>query len=230
MGILGIKNRTENWKTAKTFAPFFNKPDLRLKLVERLGEPEGTDPDEVKLELFWKGMRDYIHGAEPKPTEATLAKMYKRMFSDLRLHIGGFHADDGVEFDPLKEWNYSPPHPEEAQALYKNLRNTEIDIVLESKGRIYVGEAKDESGFGANGSLVLVHQLVRQYVMAKILVDLLRTKHEVVPFIVRNNPKDEQKEPAQVQFMLEQKWLQPENILTWKYVIDLAAGHGVTMA
>ena len=225
MGILGIKNRTENWKTAKTFAPFFNNPDLRLKLVERLGEPEGANPGDVKLELFWKGMRDYIHGAEPKPAEATLAEMYKRMFSDLRLQIGGFHSDDGVEFDLLKEWNYSPPHPEEAQALYKNLRNTEIDIVLESKGRIYVGEAKDESGFGANGSLVLVHQLVRQYVMAKILVDLLGTKHEVVPFIVRNNPKDEQKEPAQIQFMLWKGWLIEKNILIWKDVSDLAARH-----
>ena len=55
MGILEIKNRTENWKTARTFAPFFADENLRLKLAHKLGEPEGTNPQDVKLELFWKG-------------------------------------------------------------------------------------------------------------------------------------------------------------------------------
>ena len=60
MGILGIKNRTENWKTAQTFAPFFSDENLRLGLVRKLGEPLETEPDDVQLELFWKGIRDYM--------------------------------------------------------------------------------------------------------------------------------------------------------------------------
>ena len=34
---------------------------------------------------------------------------------------------------------------------------------------------KHEMTFGANGRLVLVHQLIRQYVMAKILMDRLES-------------------------------------------------------
>ena len=30
MGILGIPNRTENWKTARYFSPFFRDKDARL--------------------------------------------------------------------------------------------------------------------------------------------------------------------------------------------------------
>ena len=56
-----IENRTENWKTAREFAPLFRDCNLRLELAKKLGEPNGTQPDQVRLELFWKGMRDYLH-------------------------------------------------------------------------------------------------------------------------------------------------------------------------
>ena len=36
MGILGITNRTENWKTAKSFAPFFKNKCARVALAHRL--------------------------------------------------------------------------------------------------------------------------------------------------------------------------------------------------
>ena len=61
MGILGIENRTENWKTAFNFAPFIEDANLRLKLAGRLGEPSGTPPSDISMELFWKGMRDFHH-------------------------------------------------------------------------------------------------------------------------------------------------------------------------
>ena len=115
------------------------------------------------------------------------------------------------------------PDSEDSEALYKNLRNTEIDIVLETRERLYIGEAKDESGFGANGNLVLAHQLIRQYVMAKILLELKGgSQSKVVPFIVRNEPKG--KNPAQIQFMKSRGWLKEGNILTWKEVEKLRGG------
>ena len=211
MGILGIRNRTENWKTAQTFAPFFSDESLRLELARKLGDPLDTKPDDVQLELFWKGMRDYIHGAGGKrSTEEELAKLYDALFPDLQSKIRDFRSDDGLTFEPLKPQNYQVSRP---AGLRNNLKNTEIDIVLQTKERLYIGEAKDESGFHAGGSLILVHQLIRQYVVARILVNLTGDGKEVVPFIVRNEPKG--REPAQVQFMVEQGWLKRENILTW---------------
>ena len=78
---------------------------------------------------------------------------------------------------------------------------------------------KDESDFDAKSPYVLVHQLIRQYVMTKILVERLGSKKKVVPFVVRNEP--EGREQAQVQFMVKQGWLPERNILTWDCVKDL---------
>ena len=109
--------------------------------------------------------------------------------------------------------------------LINNLVNTEIDIVLESPKRLYIGEAKYTGTFHANGKLVLVHQLVRQYVMAKVLVDVLGRDREIVPFVVveesgrRPGPKDAAKEPAgwphQARFMVKQGWMGEGSRLTW---------------
>ena len=188
MGILGIKNSTENWKTAQTFAPFFSDESLRLELVRKLGDPLDTKPEDIQLELF----------------------------PDLQSKIRDFRSDDGLTFEPLKPQNYQVSRP---AGLRDNLKNTEIDIVLQTKERLYIGEAKDESGFHAGGSLILVHQLIRQYVVARILVNLTGDGKEVVPFIVRNEPKG--REPAQVQFMVVQGWLKRENILIWSDIEKL---------
>ena len=58
MTILGIENRTENWKTAVYFSPLFDGKGGRL--IERLGESPMPQLDDVRLELFWKGMRDLL--------------------------------------------------------------------------------------------------------------------------------------------------------------------------
>ena len=43
-----------------------------------------------------------------------------------------------------------------------------IDIVLETTDRLFIGEAKLESTLGSDSDHVLVHQLIRQYVMAHL--------------------------------------------------------------
>ena len=55
--VLGIENRTENWKTTCCLSPFFG--DRAVALARRLGEPPATPPADVKLELYWKGVRDW---------------------------------------------------------------------------------------------------------------------------------------------------------------------------
>ena len=65
------------------------------------------------------------------------------------------------------------PESREARTrLVNNLKNTEVDIVLETHDRIFIGEAKCESDLGADSELVLVHQLIRQYVATRILIHL----------------------------------------------------------
>ena len=241
MGILGIKNRTENWKTARTFAPFFGNQELLLRLVQRLGEPSTTKANEVKLELFWKGMRDHLYPRRPSKRAKMLPNstiedfahrytQFHRSLDGLRNKIATFPSKDKPSFERLNPLNYCErplPHEHEGidcgKKLAENLMNTEVDIVLETPGHLYIGEAKDESSFDGNGKLVLVHQLIRQYVMAKILVDLRKESRKVVPFIVWSGAKRDI--PAQVQFMKSQNWLQPKNILTWEDIEKLKAGH-----
>ena len=62
-GILGIGNRTENWKTAQTFVKIIETKQQHLlasKIIFNAGEnsPRLTE-NEVRIELFWKGFRDY---------------------------------------------------------------------------------------------------------------------------------------------------------------------------
>lgn len=54
MGILGIENRTENWKTVQHFHGLSN--EAKFCLVQELGEPAGLLAEEISLELFWKGL------------------------------------------------------------------------------------------------------------------------------------------------------------------------------
>tara|TARA_B100002003_G_C13895335_1_gene436428 strand:- start:390 stop:617 length:228 start_codon:yes stop_codon:yes gene_type:complete len=74
MGILRIRNRTENWKTAVHFSPLFGEKSFRL--AERLGAEPETRPADVKLELFWRGMRDHLHKFKRKPEE-TVRRMWE---------------------------------------------------------------------------------------------------------------------------------------------------------
>ena len=107
--------------------------------------------------------------------------------------------------------------------LFQNLRNTEVDIVLEDSEYLYIGEAKHEKGFGADGKLILVHQLIRQYVMARILLDMSAStaSKRIVPF-VGGDDVSKLKKINQVRFMINQGWLQEDNVLSWQEIKDLA--------
>ena len=228
MGILGIKNRTENWKTAQKFAPFFTCESARARLAQHLGEPKSTAGEEVHIELFWKGGRDYIKQSD-KVTDQDFACRYNRMFSQLRSDIEGF-SDSQPSNSQLrlpKKWNYDTCVGDKVGKLYNNLRNTEIDIVLESPSHLFIGEAKGEMPLGRNGDLVLVHQLIRQYVMTKILLSFRVaegcSKKKVVPFVVGDKAKvSSLKKTAQVRFMIHQDLLEKKNVLSWDRIDEIA--------
>ena len=234
MGILGINNRTENWKTVRTLCPPLSH-DAKVKLVQRLlGEyPDTSDIEavgEVKFELFWYGARDCWEIVSAANSE----DVYGSLFGDLRDKIEAFigePAEQRQSFDDLENWNYvvsdkiivdrkDKPSIEE---LKSNLRYTEIDIVLETPSHLFIGEAKNESDLGAKGEYVLVHQLIRQYVMAKMLVKMMQKPHIVVPFIVGNKVEDLMKS-AQVGFMIEVGWLKESNVLSWDCIKSVLEG------
>ena len=66
---------------------------------------------------------------------------------------------------------------------------------------------------------MLVHQLIRQYAMAWILI-LERSKNKkVVPFVVGGK-----KEQSQIRFMIKQGWLVEDNVLCWEQINEIAKG------
>lgn len=217
MAILGITNRTENWKTARHFAPLSEEGTLRLA-KRLLIEEEGRDKlrlGDVRLELFWRGMRDHLHKEEQslKAVEDRLAAIYRNLFRQLRGEVEAFG-----QFQALKEWNYDVSDERARSKLANNLRNTEIDIVLASQNHLFIGEAKSESKLRGDSKLVLPHQLIRQYVMASILLELRGDGRTVVPFVVGPEGIGKQREVlfmCQQKRSLEQKWLRKENVLTW---------------
>ncbi len=186
MKILGIENRTENWRTAYHFSPFFGEGSGRLA-KQLLANHWGTqpsafyvEPGSVHFELFWYGVRDYLdlnRGIQGYVGKA-LAELYHRIFHDLREDI----QRSGL-FWSLQPKNYDVSTQDRIDALFNNLSHTEIDIVLESPNHLFIGEAKHESGFNTDGT-ILVHQLIREYVMARILVEHLGYRKGVVPFVV----------------------------------------------
>ena len=224
--VLGIKNRTENWKTARSLALFFG--DRSARLAGRLGKPQTTPAADVKLELYWKGVRDWLSGGNKDEAEDHLLRSCRRLFPDLRKQIERYGG-----FRDLRDGNYEVASENQRTPLRNNLANTEIDIVLESPRRLYIGEAKYKSGLHADGKLVLVHQLVRQYVTAKVLVDVLGCDKEIVPFVVVDatgrgpGPKRDAWGsggwPHQVRFMVEQGWMRPGNCLTWDALATMAS-------
>ena len=213
--VLGIDNRTENWKTAFYFSPFFRDDASRLKLAEKLGEPGGTESGDVHIELFWKGMRDHLHkkSSPNKQYFPDFVERYRCLFPDLRNKI------EQSALRVPKEWNYDMAPDGAVDKLGSNLVHTEIDVVLETPNHLFIGEAKHKSKLDAKSNYVLVHQLIRQYVMARILVDLRGYKKEVVSFIVRDAGDDDGRE--QVEFMRRHCCLKEKNILTWDKVKKL---------
>lgn len=214
MAILGIENRTENWKTAQVFAPFFEDTDACKRLAGKLlGTPDPPKLN-VSLELFWYGIRD--HGTRCgwglEDYVEPCAEAYERLFPELREKVQSkFPTIDAIHYSASGQVK-----------LANNLRNTEIDIVLESQHHLFIGEAKREEDFGDSAS-VLKHQLVRQYVMARILLELVGKKKKIVPFVVGDDKKRLHRK-KQVQFMIQCLGMRHDNVLEWGDVRALTAG------
>lgn len=216
MAILGIKNRTENWKTATHFVPLAG--ESRVRLIDLLLETASSfRPAEIGMELFWRGMRDHFDGSrkELERHEDLLAEHYVDLFPHLRGSIEDSVAPGGIR--PLKEWNYDASTRCRQSHLASNLFNTEIDIVLETPEHLFIGEAKHKTSFHAHSALILTHQLIRQYVMASVLVRLQEKTKVVVPFVV-GDKAPVIAETAQVRFMIDREYMRPENVLGWRAI------------
>ena len=218
VGILGIDNRTENWRTACSLSPLVEDHDPRSSLAKHLVGPNEQCGDSIEFELFWKGMRDYVHehqdGIEAHATR--FLALYGDCFPSLRQEV----ERSGV-FKPLRAHNYLA-EDECKEKLYKNLLNTEIDIVLQTSTHLCIGEAKVSQRFDTKSKYVLVHQLIRQYVMAKILVKLIGSNKKIVPFVVGDCREDLMKD-GQVQFMIKAKYLHSRNVLSWSDLSKILA-------
>ena len=212
MKILGkIENRTENWKTARVFAPYYGSNALLL--AQRLAKPLGQTVKMAHLELFWNGMRDFIacqkkrNGKSSAQLESEVGSIYSRHFSTLREKIS--------QFEGFRKWdkegkNYSA---DKVEGIYNNLVHTEIDIVIETEQLMFIGEAKGVTQLHSSSNHILVHQLIRQYVMATVLKDLCKSYKEIVPFVVGVDGNQDQ-----VKFMIREKWLKEENVLGWEHI------------
>lgn len=218
MGILHICNRTENWRTARYVIPFLEDKDALLRLVQKLNPDDTTPNHKIELELFWQGGRDLrlkLTPCDAKAADKAKAKLkcelialYKEEFRTLREDIENF----GCRFRNLKEDNYVVDKPHREDIFLSNVIHTEIDMVIQSENYLYIGEMKYEAPFSANSKHVLVHQLIRQYVVSKLLVSHQKCKiRSVKQFVVVK------KKPAsnQLDFVKYQGWLCDKNILTW---------------
>lgn len=225
VGILGIPNRTENWLTESTLAGIIANDRQNELAAQIIGNVKGTQlsfrKDEVQLELYWKGFRDYCYFKRKNKKCTTFVKQtadrYQKLFPNLRERVEGYYNKWAKLGQNLKPSNYHIGDDESIQQLYNNLLNTEIDIVLSAPGYLLIGEAKREETFGANSQHVLVHQLVRQYVMASMVVDMVdsdwkrETKTEVIPFIVGDNIK----KTKQVKLLQNMGMLDIKNVNSW---------------
>lgn len=234
MGILGIENRTENWKTARTFAPFFENDDSRVRLINRIvcnhGDIPSKDllPGDVRLELYWKPIRDWLShkGVDDKDWECKIRAAAIRQLECLgvRSNLASFICERQCNDQRIKSLK-ATAYCVEKKDPTDNLKGTEIDIVLETDGYLCIGEAKQESSFSNDTNLALTHQLIRQYVTAKVLVDIAKSNHKVIPFVVvtkKEKLKSGGFRPFQLDFMIDQEWMSKSNIFSWCDINQIA--------
>jgi hypothetical protein len=224
--IFGIRNRTENWKTASIFAPLIashKQSKLANFLVNNaIGIQSALEGNDVNIELFWKGFRDLwkqkSESLEKQSMIHNVADTYNRLFYGLRTKIEEYNhwatSNKQPKLNLYKDYNYVCSESEETM-LFDNLLNTEIDVVLSTPDFLLIGEAKYEETFGASSKHLLTHQLVRQYVMASIVLDIVekdtKNRTKLIPFVIGDNAKA----TAQVKFMHHFNFLSLGNVVTW---------------
>jgi hypothetical protein len=231
-GILGIKNRAENWETAQTFAPIManeRQHILANQIISNSKQVGKFKPQDVRIELFWKGFRDYCYDRKidrnNKEFKLKIAKLYRKLFPNLSEKLQKYQeaAKGSSRLKIDAKLNYNPDRPNFKDNLYQNLGNTEVDIVLEAPGFVLIGEAKRDETFGAKSKHSLPHQLIRQYVMTVMLKHLLliegQDKTEILPFVIG----DDVEKFAQIKAMIFLGCLDKSNIFSWKNIETLGA-------
>lgn len=171
-----IINRAENNLTAKVFVTLFNSIELSQRALIFLGL-EKRERDDARIELFWKGFRDYA--IEHKDCREKFFDEYRKIIPGIRNALKGTRLHIRDDFYTAHD----------RDKLFNELRNTEIDAVIFTRSRIYMGEAKRKEKLGFNGRNILAHQIIRQRVMVEILKALTGDKREVVPFVVCDRSK-----------------------------------------
>ncbi|MCA6951718.1 hypothetical protein [Pectobacterium polaris] len=227
--VLGIINRTENWTTVGHLFDLRNNRLIRHLMKNNSDDSAPFDDgSEAILELFWYGYRDYIFEKNITRNTVKIDAIYERflrLFPNLQENILSFNDGGRKYLRVEKSVNYSLNRENAPLRLFNNIRNTEIDIVIETRKKLYIGEVKDSQKFGADGSLFLPHQLLRQYIMARILVDELGKDLDIVPFVVVNNStlKDNdgqvQLNNGQVQIMCKFGYLNMKNVFRWDGIV-----------
>lgn len=222
--IIGIKNRTENWETAKTLGPLitYQKQNHLANLI--IGANHSSfNSNEVVMQFFWKGFRDHWNEKSLQCSKDDMinetAVVYNRLFPDLRNRIKAYNKDKRVSRNKrlrLTETNYVCLNSDiqSKKRLFANVANTEIDVVLEAPGFLLIGEVKAEQTFGAASKHILAHQLIRQYVMASIVLEMREEckAFKLIPFIIGDNTK----KTTQVACMRYLGYLPEANIITWE--------------
>jgi hypothetical protein len=221
-----IENRSENWLIAKSFIDG-NGLKLAEKITEQVLNNVGYSLDlsvEIEYELFWKGCRDYCDRLEKKSQNSGFRNraldFYEKNFNNLPDKIKEFNEKSNSPKLRINDDNYVVNE----ERLINNLYNTEIDIVIKAGSYLLIGEVKHTQTFGADSSHVLVHQLVRQYVMASILIEelfelgILNEKCTVIPFIIADE-NSSAKKTGQVKLLQHLKLLNEKNVISWKELI-----------
>ena len=117
MGILGIQNRTENWKTVENF--YALSGEAKRQIVGYLLGPYKDEDipnlrhQDIKIELFWQGMRDHIdylkRNGSCVPSGQYFASVYLDLFGCLKTDVEKFiERPDKMtnKFRELKVHNY----------------------------------------------------------------------------------------------------------------------------
>ncbi|WP_420065100.1 hypothetical protein [Pectobacterium colocasium] len=216
--ILGIKNRTENWTTVNNLFDLKNKKLISYLMRNNDDESEPFDDGvQARLELFWYGYRDYLFDNSINLNTINTNAIYERflrLFPDLQGNVLKFQNGNRRCLRVEEAVNYSFQREDAPLRLFQNIRHTEIDIVIETRNKLYIGEVKDSQTFGADGRLFLPHQLLRQYIMARILIDELGRNLDVVPFIISNS--ENTRKNGQIQLMVNLGYLDMKNVFTWE--------------
>ena len=237
MGILNYPSRSENAMTSQHFQ-WCEYEDSWSTVVELVS---GHKVDVARGRMFAKPWRDYFHtlgiGYKRAAMQAmpAIAGLYEQLFAGLQQQIFAFEGFSlSVRKGYLQEQrNYNPTNHE---GLFRNLYNTEIDVLIEDDSSIYVGEAKGEMSFNANATHhMLVHQLVRQFVTASIWAAYEAAvigegnQKLIVPFIVSDREKlPKLRNNNQVQFLLHNGWLSPDKLIAFEDISQLRLGVGHT--